>query len=185
MKKVLGIQSSPNQDGHTSKLTQMVLRGAEEAGAQIELIHLHSLNILACKVCAQGWGICKSEGRCIIENDDFQNLRDKMYSADAIIFNTPVYFGSLSENARYFLDRLRRCEIGNKEKSQLPDKSAIVMASARSGGATKAVQELEDYFRYFKFKIVDSIPSTMRSSAYKMDMLKEAGKNLIIWQEYV
>jgi multimeric flavodoxin WrbA len=124
--------------------------------------------------------MCKSEGKCIIEDDDFQDLRDRMYSADAIVFNTPVYFGSMSETARYFLDRLRRCEIGNKEQSQLPDKPAIIMASARSGGSVKAVQELEGYFRYFKIKIIDSIPATMRNSGYKMDMLKEAGKNLLL-----
>ncbi len=183
MKKVLGIQSSPNLDGHTSKLIQILLSGAEEAGAEVELVHLHKLNISACKVCGQGWGICKSDGRCVIEDDDFQDLRDKMYSADAIVFNTPVYFGSISENARYFLDRLRRCEIGNKEKSQLLNKPAIVMASARSGGSTRAVQELEDYFRYFKFKIIDSMPLTTHNSPYKVDMLKEAGRNLLLQQE--
>jgi precorrin-8X/cobalt-precorrin-8 methylmutase len=180
MKKVLGIQASPNIDGHTSKLTQAILEGAKEVGAGIELIHLHKLNISACRVCQDGWGMCKSDGKCVIDDDDFQDLRDKMYSADAIVFNTPVYFGSMSETARYFLDRLRRCEIGNKEQSQLPDKPAIIMASARSGGSVKAVQELEGYFRYFKLKILDSIPATMRNSGYKMDMLKEAGKNLIL-----
>jgi len=179
MKKVLGIQSSPNLDGQTSKLTQTVLEGAEEAGAQIELVHLHKLNISACRVCDQGWGLCKTEGKCVID-DDFQDLRDKMYSAEAIVFNTPVYFGSISETARYFLDRLRRCEIGNKEKSQLPDKPAIVMASARSGGSVKAAQELEGYFRYLKIRIIDCIPATMRNSGYKMNMMKEAGKSLIL-----
>lgn len=184
MKKVLGIQSSPNFDGHTSRLIQMVLKGSEEMGAQIELVHLHKLNISACKVCNEGWGLCKSEGICVIE-DDFQDLRDKMYSVDAIVFNTPVYFGNISENARYFLDRLRRCEIGSREKSQLPNKPAIVMASAKSGGSTKAVHELEDYFRYFKLRIVDSIPMTMNNSPYKLDMLKEAGKNLVGCQKNV
>jgi precorrin-8X/cobalt-precorrin-8 methylmutase len=178
MKKVLGIQASPNENGHTSKLTQVVLNGAEAAGAEVELVHLNRLNISACKVCDQGWGICKTEGNCVIQDDDFQSLRDKMYSADAIVFNTPVYFGSISETARCFLDRLRRCEVGNRENSLLNGKPAIGMASAKAGGDVKALCELEGYLRFFKLKICDLIPASMRNSEYKLEMLKAAGSIL-------
>lgn len=177
MKKVLGIHASPNENGHTSRLTRVVLDGAEAAGAEVELVHLNRLSISACRVCDQGWGICRTEGNCIVQ-DDFQSLRDKMYSADAIVFNTPVYFGSISETARCFLDRLRRCQVGVRENSPLNGKPAIGMASAKTGGDVKALYELEGYLRFFKLKIYDLIPMSMRNSEYKLEMLRTAGSIL-------
>lgn len=79
-----------------------------------------------------------------------------MYSEDTILFNTPVYFGSIIETAYYLLDRLRRCEIGNKEKIQLPNKLIVIIASTKSSGSVKAVAELKGYFMHLKLKITDS-----------------------------
>ena len=75
--KVIGIQSSPNLDGLTCQLAQAVLDGARSEGAEIELIHLNKLGIESCKAHDRGWGTCRTEGKCIIQ-DDFQDLREKI-----------------------------------------------------------------------------------------------------------
>jgi len=62
--------------------------------------------------------------------DDFQNLREKINQADALVFSTPVYYGDLSESAKRFLDRWRRCESVNRETSPLRGKLAIGIAAA-------------------------------------------------------
>jgi len=117
MAKVIAVQSSPNEDGLTCLLARAVLEGAET-----ELIHLNKLNIESCKAHNRGWGTCRSEGKCMVE-DDFQNLREKINQADAFVFSTPVYFGDISESAKRFFDRWRRCEIYMRETSPLRGKT--------------------------------------------------------------
>ena len=104
MLKVVAVQSSPNVDGLTCQLTKAVLEGAESRGAETELVHLNKLKIDSCMAHDRGWGTCRTEGKCMIQ-DDFQNLREKINKADALVFSTPVYFGDLSESAKRFLDR--------------------------------------------------------------------------------
>jgi multimeric flavodoxin WrbA len=176
---VIGIQSSPNLDGLTCQLTQAVLEGAKSEGAETELIHLNKLDIGSCEAHDRGWGTCRSEGKCMIE-DDFQELREKINQADALVFSTPVYYGDLSESAKRFLDRWRRCESFDHEASPLKGKRVIGIAAAggSGGGAVNALHNLETYLRWLQFTIFDLVPVTQMSKKHKIDMLKVAGKRM-------
>jgi multimeric flavodoxin WrbA len=176
--KVVAVQSSPNLDGLTSGLVQAVLRGLEAKGGETELIHLNKLDIKPCIACDNGWGKCRKEGICILE-DDFQKLREKMGKSDALIFATPVYWHDLSESAKIFLDRLRRCETGRDFKT-FTGKKAIGIASAGGSGrgAVRALYNLEDYLRRLGFDIFDLVPVTRFSKDHKLEMLERAGKRL-------
>jgi len=177
--RVIAIQSSPNLDGLTCQLAKAVLEGAEITGAETELVHLNRLNIESCKAHDRGWGTCRSEGKCLIK-DDFENLREKINQADALVFSTPVYFGDLSESAKRFLDRWRRCETYRREKSPLKGKLAIGIAAAggSGGGAVNGLHNLETYIRWLQFTIFDLVPVTQMSKEHKVDMLKVAGKRM-------
>ena len=176
--KVVAVQSSPNLDGLTSGLVQAVLRGLEARGGETELIHLNKLDIKPCIACDNGWGKCRKEGICILE-DDFQKLREKISKSDALIFATPVYWHDLSESAKIFLDRLRRCETGRDFKT-FTGKKAIGIASAGGSGrgAVRALYNLEDYLRRLGFDIFDLVPVTRFSKDHKLEMLERAGKRL-------
>jgi len=176
--KVVAVQSSPNLDGLTSDLVQAVLRGLEARGGETELIHLNKLDIKPCIACDNGWGKCRKEGICILE-DDFQKLREKIAKSDALIFATPVYWHDLSESAKIFLDRLRRCETGRGFKT-FTGKKAIGIASAGGSGrgAVRALYNLEDYLRRLGFDIFDLVPVTRFSKDHKLEMLERAGKRL-------
>ncbi|MEM2960759.1 MAG: flavodoxin family protein [Candidatus Bathyarchaeia archaeon] len=178
--KVIAIQSSPNEDGLTCQLAKAFLEGAKSEGAETELIHLNRLKIESCMVHDRGWGTCRSEGRCLLK-DDFQNLREKINNADALVFVTPVYFGDLSESAKRFFDRWRRCEIYNREKSPLKGKLAVGIASAggSGGGAVSALHNLEMYLRWLQFTIFDLVPVTQISKEHKLEMLKVAGRRMV------
>ena len=176
--KVVAVQSSPNLDGLTSGIVQAVLRGLEAEGGETELIHLNKLDIKPCIACDNGWGKCRKEGICILE-DDFQKLREKIAKSDALIFATPVYWHDLSESAKIFLDRLRRCETGRGFKT-FTGKKAIGIASAGGSGrgAVRALYNLEDYLRRLGFDIFDLVSVTRFSKDHKLEMLERAGKRL-------
>jgi len=177
--KVIAIQSSPNKDGLTSTLAQAVLKGVEAEKGETELLHLNELDVKNCVACDNGWGICRTEGTCALE-DDFEDARQKTANTDAFIFATPVYFGDLSESAKAFLDRLRRVERGRGFKT-FEGKKAIGIASAGGGGggAVRALYALENYLRRLGFDIFDLVPVTRFSKDHKLEMLEKAGKRLV------
>ncbi|MCW3986419.1 MAG: flavodoxin family protein [Candidatus Bathyarchaeota archaeon] len=177
--KVIAIQSSPNLDGLTSSLAQAVLNGVRNEGGTVELIHLNKLNLEPCIACDNGWGKCRDEGVCAHE-DDFQNLTDEIAKCDALVFATPVYWHDLSESAKIFLDRLRRCETGLDFKT-FAGKKAIGIASAGGSGrgAIRALYNLEDYLRRLGFDIFDLVPVTRFSKDHKLEMLEKVGRRLI------
>ena len=178
--RVLAIQASANEDGLTYTLAQSALEGARSAGAAIELVHLNSMDVTSCRVCGDGWGRCHSEGLCIQE-DDFQPLRDKVNAADALVFATPVYFHDISESARSFLDRLRRCEWPHEEKSLIKGKPVIGIAAAggSGGGAVKALQSLENYTLWLRLRVFDLVPVTRFNREWRLEGLRAAGRALV------
>ena len=46
-------------------------------------------------------------------NDDFNEIYITMNEYDGYIFVTPVYFWEMSESAKTFFDRLKRCDVFN------------------------------------------------------------------------
>ncbi len=176
--KILGIQSSPNEDGLTARTVKATLSGAKAEDAIIEMVNLNEVIIKPCLACDGGWGQCRKEGTCVID-DEFQQLRDKIHAADAMVFATPVYWGDLSESAKLFLDRLRRCEVKGEFKT-LNGKFAFGIASAggTGNGCVKALLHLEDYLRRVGFTIFDLVTVTQVSKGHKLEMLEKAGHSL-------
>jgi len=176
--KIIGIQSSPNLNGLTSTLVQAVLKGAKPK-AETELIHLNKLNLKACIACDKGWGKCREKGVCILE-DGFHHLAEKIAKSNVLVFGTPVYWHDLSESAKIFLDRLRRCETGVGFKT-FTGKKAIGIASAGGSGrgAVRALLNLEDYLARLGFEVFDLVPVTRFSKEHKLEMLERAGRHLV------
>lgn len=180
MVKVIGVQSSPNLDGLTCRLARAALDGCQAEGAETDLVHLNQLNIESCRAHDRGWGTCHEKGECLLK-DDFQSLRATINKADALVFSTPVYFGDVSESAKRFLDRWRRCEIFNREASPLKEKLAIGIAAAGGSGrgAVNALLSLEAYLRYLQFAVFDLVTVTQVSKEHKLEMLKVAGRRMV------
>jgi len=176
---VIGIQTSPNRDGLTATLVKAALKGAEDAGAATELINLKDMDIKACRACDNGWGTCRTEGTCKIA-DDFAHVRQLLNDSTGIVFGSPVYFGDLSEIAKVFLDRLRRCEVNYRDRSKIRGEPALAVAAAGGSGigVNSAIRNLERYFRWLKLFTLSSFPVTQKSLAKQEDKLYWAGKKL-------
>jgi multimeric flavodoxin WrbA len=100
MSKILALYGSPRREGNTSTLLSHSVKGAREAGADVEEIHLSELKISPClEIYA-----CRDTGRCIIQ-DDFQPLHDKLLTCDALMLSSPVFFYTVSAHTKIFMDR--------------------------------------------------------------------------------
>ena len=106
--RILALSGSRNRQGGTARAVDALLRGVAGAGGQSESLFLTEHNLERCRQCNEdGWGICMTEERCIID-DDFARVVEKVGRSDLIVFATPVYFHDLSESMKGFLDRFRR-----------------------------------------------------------------------------
>jgi multimeric flavodoxin WrbA len=98
--KVLGICGSPRRGGNTEILLKEALRGAHEAGAEVEEIFLRDKTI---SPCLEIYG-CKKDGQCVIK-DDFQPVAEKIIQADALLLASPIFFYTVSAHTKMLIDR--------------------------------------------------------------------------------
>jgi multimeric flavodoxin WrbA len=81
-------------------LLKEAVRGAREAGAEVEEIILRDLKM---SPCLEIYG-CKKTGRCVIQ-DDFQEVHDKMLQSRGLILASPMFFYSVSAHTKILIDR--------------------------------------------------------------------------------
>jgi multimeric flavodoxin WrbA len=99
--RILGFSGSPRQKGNTEILLSEVLEVARMAGCETEDFLMSGKQVAPCDAC----GTCFELGACIVQ-DDMQELYDKLERADAVIFGSPVYFGSVSAQTKAVMDRM-------------------------------------------------------------------------------
>ena len=176
--KALLISGSRNPEGRTARAAGAVLQGLASAGVSSERIFLPTVRIERCRQCNEdGWGNCRSEGRCIIE-DDIHGIITKIREADLLVFATPVYFGDLSESIRAFTDRLSRCMERTGHKTGISGKTAIgiCMAGGGGGGAPKCSVSLQNVLARCGFDVVDMILARRQNLEAKIAQLELVGQ---------
>ena len=100
--KILGICASPRGSKSTTlRLVQALLKGAKEAGADVELVDVCDLDIKFCNACQ----VCFKTGECV-QKDDFQGLYEKMLAADGMVWGSPNYFHSVTAQMKTIIDRM-------------------------------------------------------------------------------
>jgi multimeric flavodoxin WrbA len=174
---VIVISSSPNEDGLTAACAAAAVQGVRLAGGQVEEVRLNDLQIGLCQACGNGWGTCLNEHECQQE-DDFQALHARVCQADAYVIVTPVYWGEMSESAKAFMDRLRRCEATRDDASCLFGKPVIAVAAAggSGGGMITCLSSMERWIQHVQARVFDLIPVNRWSREYKLVAIREAAR---------
>ena len=110
-KKVLILSGSPRKNGNSDMLCDEFMRGALEAGHEVEKIRVAEKKIGYCRGCYA----CK-KGACAID-DDMGGILEKMIAADVLVLASPVYFYSIDAQLKTLIDRTvaRWQEVRDKE----------------------------------------------------------------------
>ena len=178
--KVVAVIGSRNPEGRTALAARALTDGMAASGAEVETVFLTELKLERCRQCnADGWGICRTEGRCIID-DDFEALEQKLDKADAAVFANPVYFGDQSESMRAFLDRLRRINwmvMQERGKTKLfKPVIGINMAGGGGGGTETASAMLKKVLTTCGFEVIDMINVRRQNFDVKLKTLRSQGE---------
>jgi len=101
--KVIAINGSPRKNWNTGTLLSKVLEGAASQSAETELVNLYDLQYKGCTSC---FSCKKIDGeRACAMNDDLTPLLEKLRTADAIVFGSPIYFMSVTAAMGAFMER--------------------------------------------------------------------------------
>ncbi|MGM9589871.1 MAG: flavodoxin family protein [Faecousia sp.] len=111
-KKILILSGSPRKNGNSDILCDEFMKGALEAGHQVEKIRVAEKKIGFCRGCYA----CKGTGVCAIR-DDMAGVLQKMIDADVLVLASPVYFYSIDAQLKAVIDRsvARWLEVKEKE----------------------------------------------------------------------
>ena len=151
----------PNKIGLTFSCVEECEKELKRLGNEVDHICINKKNIQKCLACGKrGWGICLEEHKCI-QKDNFNEIYNYMSNFDVYIFVTPVYFWEMSESAKTFFDRIKRCDAFN-DNSKIKGKRIICIACAGgSGNGTEETLKSFDILNHFlKTKMIGRIPIT-------------------------
>ncbi|MFC2060412.1 flavodoxin family protein [Chloroflexota bacterium] len=143
--RILGLVCSPRLHGNTEIMVRAALDKAQQEGADVELVTLAGKTISPCDACYS----CRKTGKCQVE-DDMQDIYTKLSEADGIIFGTPVYFWSVSAQAKALIDRTRLFS----DKRELRNKVAGVVTVQAGRGDIGALNVFSGFFAIQKMIMV-------------------------------
>ena len=105
--KIFGL-SCGRKNGNSDIAVKEALMGAQESGADIEIMRLMDLHIKPCTGCETCTGkISKGEpAECIIKDDDMPFFMEKFGQFDGLIIGAPVYFMSPPGYLKMLGDRM-------------------------------------------------------------------------------
>ena len=182
-KYILILKGSPREDGNSSTLAERVAAGAKESGAEVESISLHMLDIRPCDACDS----CHETGGVCVIKDDMQALYPKLRRASAIVVASPVYWFTISAQAKLCIDRWYAfvTSEGNELRGK---KFGFVLTYGDSdlytSGGINAVYTFESMCRYLKGEIVGMVygsadkPGEIANQPDLMDKALNLGKQL-------
>jgi multimeric flavodoxin WrbA len=147
--KIVGIYTSPRRGGNSDLLLDEALKGAGEAGAQVERVYCRKLKMSGCIEC----GGCDKTGECVVQ-DDMQGVYPLLDEADAIIVSSPIFFYSVPSQGKAVIDRAqarwsRRMLTKTREERKQYDsgKGYLIAVGATKGkNLFLAVELIVQYF---------------------------------------
>ncbi len=161
--KVLGISGSMRKDGNTADLVNVILKRCDDAGIKTEFISLADKKIHPCLGCEK----CKEKKWCIIENDDWNSVINKVLECDVLVIGSPTYYYDVCGHLKNFIDRTYSLYHDRK----LAGRKGIAVAVQAQKGASRTVQTLEGFLNTHEFS---SLGCVKGNGYHKGDVLNDA-----------
>jgi len=101
MSSVLIISTSLRAKSNSDILTEILIKGAQDVGHEVEYISLKGKELNFCIGCLA----CQKTQKCVLK-DDAVWIAEKVKNADTLVFATPIYYYEMSGQMKTLLDRL-------------------------------------------------------------------------------
>ena len=149
--KIVAINGSPRgMGGTTGRLLEEVLAGAQESGAEVEIVSLAQTPIKPCLAC----DACHRVGLCPIQ-DQYEPIKEKLLAADALVLASPNYFFSVTAQMKAFFDRCN----GLAHRTVLEGKYAALVVTSGGGEDEELLRYMERFANALGLQNVGGIAS--------------------------
>ncbi len=181
--KAVAVNGSPRREGNTNILLNKVLEPLAAAGWETEVIQLGGKKLNGCLACFRCFE--KRDGHCGRSDDAFNEIADKVFSADAIILGSPTYFTDVSAEMKGLLDRLGMVALANG--GLLKGRIGAAVAAVRRGGGTHVFDTINHMYLMSGVVVPGSIywnlgfgmnPGEVESDAEGMDNMRQLGQTI-------
>ena len=140
---VLGISGSTRKDGNTAFLVKAVLERCEKAGIETEFISLAGKKINPCLGCEK----CKEKDWCVIQNDDWGSIMEKVMDAEVLVIGSPTYYYDVCGHVKNFIDR----SYSLYHQRKLAGRKAVAVAVCANKGGARTIETLEGFLNSHEF----------------------------------
>jgi multimeric flavodoxin WrbA len=146
--KVVAFNGSPRKNGNTSIAINIVFEQLKSEGIDTEMVQVGGMDIKGCRACNK----CrqKKDGLCYgYESNKDDILNDcvkKIYEAEGLIIASPVYFGSVTPEAKALIDRVGYVARSTDQGNMLKRKVGAGIAVVRRQGAGAVLSQINNLF---------------------------------------
>ena len=154
MSKVIAFFGSPRKNGFSAQLVNRVLDGARSAGADVVAYDLNADGVKGCQGCF--W--CRSNDGCATR-DRLHPMYEDIASADGIVAGFPIYFGTVSGQAKLWMDRLYPM-YGDNFVPRHPGKKMVTVYAQANGDSScfmDAVRNTDGFFGGIGWEVIESL----------------------------
>ncbi len=142
--KILVFSGSPRAKGKTAQMVAAFKEGAEGAGHEVVVCDVAKMKIAGCLACE--YCHTKGEGKCV-QQDDMQKIYPDLYSADAILFASPIYYFTMTAQIEDAIQRFYPAGTIDNIK-----KYAAILCSASPGVYGASERQLADMAGYMMWE---------------------------------
>jgi multimeric flavodoxin WrbA len=146
--KILGLNGSERQLGNTEILIKEALMGAEEEGAQVEMLRLTDYKILPC----DGLAPCVFGNTDCNLKDDFNFIVDKIFENDGLVLGTPCYILESTAIIKQFIDRAFSVNFRSQAKGK---PAAVIVPYATRGWTPYAFLQPNILLLFLGMEVID------------------------------
>ena len=183
-RKILVVHSSPRKKGNSNTLAKGIIKGAESAGADVESVYLHGMDISPCNAC---YACQKKDSNGCAIDDEMQTIYPKLVECDTWVIASPVYWFNMSAQTKLFMDRCFAL-LAYADNPFAGKRVAIAMSYGDTdpfnSGCINALRSFQDAFNYVGAKMVGMVygsaeaPGEIESNADLMQRAESLGRKL-------
>jgi len=178
--KVLGISGSMRREGNTAALIWSILDHIDKEGCSditTEFISLSGKVIRPCNGCEE----CKEKKWCVIKNDDWNDIIDRVLECDVLIIGSPTYYYDVSGQMKNFIDRTYSLYHDRK----LAGRHAVAVSVCSDRGGDRTLNTLEGFLNTHEFSYLGYIsgkglaPGDVKNDERAMQKTAEVAQKII------